>query len=175
MSESHCFWRQGTFGLYLYYMKNKTYTLRHLPARKNALLVSCMDLRLIDNIVKFMEHDNMTNRYDQYIAAGAALGIEKNKNWRQSFFDHLKLACDLHHIHDVYILEHRNCGAYKEFLGKEGEFGTSDKEQKREETSHKKQAIKLKKDVEKWAKENNYNLTVQTFLMDLRGGVEFLG
>mgnify|MGYP001554032745 CR=1 FL=1 len=56
-------------------MKNTNYTLRHFPARKNALLVSCMDLRLIDNIVKFMEHDNMTNRYDQYIAAGTALGI----------------------------------------------------------------------------------------------------
>jgi carbonic anhydrase len=151
-----------------------SYTLQHLPARKNALLVSCMDLRLIDNIVKFMEADNMTNRYDQYIAAGCSLGIEKNANWRQSFFDHLKLACDLHHIHDVYILEHRNCGAYKEFLGKDGDFGVSTSEQKREFTTHKKYADQLKKDIQKWAKENKYDLTVQNFLMDLRGHVGVL-
>ncbi|MBP6732314.1 MAG: hypothetical protein KA149_09665 [Chitinophagales bacterium] len=151
-----------------------SYTLQHHPARKNALMVSCMDLRLVDNIVKFMEADNMTNRYDQYIAAGVSLGIEKNKNWRQSFFDHLKLACDLHDIHDVYILEHRNCGAYKELLGKEGDFGVSDKEQKREFTVHKKYADQLNHDIVKWAKENGYHLTVQNFLMDLRGHVGVL-
>ncbi len=151
-----------------------SYTLQHLPARKNALLVSCMDLRLIDNIVSFMHADNMTNRYDQYIAAGCSLGIEKNKNWRQSFFDHLKLACDLHDIQDVYILEHRNCGAYKEMLGKAGNFGVSAAEQKREKSSHKKYADQLNHDIVKWAKENGYQLTVQNFLMDLRGHVGVL-
>lgn len=152
-----------------------TYKLRHLPARKNALLLSCMDLRLIDNIVHFMVQDNMTNRYDQYITAGVSLGLEKNSTWRQSFFEHLKLACELHDIHDVYILEHRDCGAYKLMLGKEGEFGTGPADQKREEQVHKKHADKLKKDIEKWAKENGFDLKVQNFLMDLRGGVEFLG
>ena len=91
------------------------------------------------------------------------------------FGTHVHLACDLHDVQDVYILEHRNCGAYEKLLGKEGEFGTSENEQKRERLVHKKHADKLKKDIEKWAHEKGYKLNVQTFLMDLRGGVDFLG
>ncbi|MBC3786521.1 hypothetical protein [Spirosoma utsteinense] len=40
----------------------------------NVLLISCMDLRLLDNITHFMEHENLINRYDQYIMAGASIG-----------------------------------------------------------------------------------------------------
>ncbi len=37
----------------------------------NVLLVTCMDLRLIDDIVDFMNHDNLRNRYDHVVFAGA--------------------------------------------------------------------------------------------------------
>lgn len=48
---------------------------RPYPApRKNVLLLSCMDLRLIDDICEFMEGDNLANRYDQLVFAGAAAG-----------------------------------------------------------------------------------------------------
>lgn len=40
------------------------------PPRKNVLLLSCMDLRLIDDLVPFMEGDNLSNRYDQLVFAG---------------------------------------------------------------------------------------------------------
>ena len=52
------------------------------PPRKNVLLLSCMDLRLIDDLVPFMDGDNLTNRYDQLVFAGAALGVTEGEELR---------------------------------------------------------------------------------------------
>jgi carbonic anhydrase len=83
-----------------------------------ALLLSCMDYRLIDDIVKYMDSRGMTNQYDHVILAGASLGAVTNafKDWNQTFWDHLKVAIDLHHINSVILMDHRDCGAYKVIL-----------------------------------------------------------
>jgi hypothetical protein len=147
------------------------------PARGPVLLLSCMDLRFIDEIVEFMDHDGLTNRYDHVILAGASLGAlggcsADYQHWKKTFFDHLAVAYKLHHIKDVYILEHRDCGAYREFLGKEGDFDEG--EDKREEACHRKYAEMLREEIEQWAKLNNIKLAVKSFLMDLRGNVALL-
>ena len=41
---------------------------------QNVLLLSCMDLRLLDEIVAYMDGRNLTDRYDHVILAGAAWG-----------------------------------------------------------------------------------------------------
>ena len=46
--------------------------------RHNVVLLSCMDLRLADELASFMDRDNLTNRYDHLIAAGAALGVMRH-------------------------------------------------------------------------------------------------
>jgi carbonic anhydrase len=161
---------------------------RPYPApRKNVLLLSCMDLRLIDDIVRFMEADNLSNRYDQLVFAGAAFGViqQTHKSWRDAFFDHLDIAVELHDIHDVYIMEHRNCGAYAKILGSEGEFDDSPEGQEREEIVHRKYAFQLRDEIRKRCekkragtrdkeKKSLWNLNVHCFLMDLRGGVIWL-
>lgn len=149
----------------------------YLPARGPVLLLSCMDLRLMDEIVTFMDHDGLTNRYDHAIMAGAALGalganMRKYKHWKKTFFDHLGKAYKLHQIRDVYILEHRDCGAYREFLKKKGEF--DDHEQEKETSCHRKYAKQLRREIKSWAEERDIKLRVKAFLMDLRGGVELL-
>jgi hypothetical protein len=116
------------------------YNSNRIP-KKNVLVISCIDLRLTDDTVKFLHHDNLTNRFDHFILAGASLctcvadskvnararsrfdqeKLKKNEDfnhWRKSLKDHIKIAVDLHHIKDVYIIEHTNCGAYKVFLNK---------------------------------------------------------
>lgn len=154
------------------------------PPRKNVLLLSCMDLRLIDDIVPFMEGDNLTNRYDQLVFAGAALGViqKDHEAWYDVFFQHLDIAVQLHDIHDVYIMEHRHCGAYTKFLGKKGIYGDTTREKKREEDDHRKYAFLLRdkirthcgkkiaagEDAELW------KLEIRCFLMDLRGTVLWL-
>ncbi len=154
--------------------------------RKNVLLISCMDLRLIDEIVAFMGHDNLTNRYDQFILAGAALGgcfgsltqdydteatgdFDDFKSWHTSLFHHIKLAIKLHEVQDIYILEHRQCGAYKAFL-KESTFIND----QHEKEGHYKFAVQLSDDIKNHEDEELRKLHVHCFLMDLRGNVELL-
>lgn len=146
-------------------------------ARGPVLLLSCMEYRLMDDIVQFMDHDSLTNRYDHVILAGAALGAlgactPEYQHWKQTFFEHLHVAHKLHHIKDVYILEHRDCGAYKEFLGAEGDF--DDDQEVEEATCHRKYAELLQREIDSWAKEHGIKLRVKAFLMDLRGRVSLL-
>ena len=144
------------------------------PARGNVLLLSCMDLRLLDDIIRFMDHDNLTNRYDQFILAGAALGAVVNEHWDTAFFEHLDVACKLHAVRDVYILEHRNCGAYKVFLGESGAFDDTPEHHDAERELHRQYAHQLADKIRTWSHSNKYPLHVHSFLMDLRGNVELL-
>lgn len=165
---------------------SRIYPTGYRLPRKNVLLISCMDLRLIDEIVAFMGHDNLTNRYDQFILAGSSLGacfesLEADydvavtdefgnfMDWHASLFHHIKLAIRLHEVQDVYILEHRQCGAYKAFL-KEKVF-SDDQDEK---NGHHKFAVQLSNDIKTNEDEELRNLHVHCFLMDLRGNVELL-
>lgn len=95
------------------------------PPRKKVLLLSCMDQRLLDDTVHFMNDLNLANRYDHLVFAGAAMGVVHLKSgdpdaatnaaakvvaskrsaasqaepvllpWRWVFFDHLKAAIDV--------------------------------------------------------------------------------
>ncbi len=95
------------------------------------------------------------------------------------FFDHLRIAIELHDPKDVYIVEHRNCGAYKKFLGLE--FDDDEASQGKERAAHKKQADALAKVIADWCvKESErtgkkVELRVRSFLTDLRGDVELIG
>jgi carbonic anhydrase len=147
------------------------------PARGPVLLLSCMDLRLLDEIMQFMDQDGLTNRYDHVILAGAALGAlgggqTQYAHWQQTFFDHLQAAYELHRIKDVYIVEHRDCGAYRMFLGADGEFG--DDEAEDEADCHRRYAVQLRELIEDWAVKAGTRLKVRSFLMGLRGRVELL-
>jgi len=86
-----------------------------------ALLLSCMDCRLMDDIVRYMDGRGLTNCYDHVILAGASLGVltEKYPSWGETFWTHLQLARDHHLIKRLIVLDHRDCGAYKAFLGPE--------------------------------------------------------
>ena len=83
-----------------------------------ALLLSCMDYRLIDDITRYMDGRGLTNQYDHIVLAGASLGAlaDYSKQWKQTFWEHLKIASDLHHIKKVILMDHRDCGAYKVIL-----------------------------------------------------------
>lgn len=90
------------------------------PPRKHVLLLTCMDQRLLDDIVQFMNGLNLQNRYDQVILAGASMGAlrlpeKTTPKWKQVFFDHLVAAINVLHrdIKDIFLLEHLDCGAYK--------------------------------------------------------------
>ncbi len=84
-----------------------------------ALLLTCMDYRLEAKILAYMDGRGMRDKYDHVVLAGASLGAltDKRPDWGRTFFEHLDVAIQLHHIKKVIVLDHRDCGAYKTFLG----------------------------------------------------------
>jgi hypothetical protein len=94
------------------------------PPRKNVLLLTCMDQRLLDETIRFMNELNLNNRYDQLALAGAAMGVHRlpenppdpSGAWWAVFTAHLVAAINKLHrpIKDVFLIDHLDCGAYKE-------------------------------------------------------------
>jgi len=134
----------------------------------DAMLLSCMDYRLMDDVVKYMDGRKMKDKYDHVILAGASLGAQTDKYpaWGRTFWDHLGVALELHHIKKVIVMDHRDCGAYKVFLGTD--FG---KDPKAETEIHAKHLKSLASAI----KSKHSSLEVELLLMDLKGKVEKIG
>lgn len=149
----------------------------NLP-KKNILVVSCMDLRLTDNMLDFLNYDNLQNRYDHFILAGTSLlttkknghlfqnGVyKKYAHWDEALNNHIELAKDLHQIKDVYNIEHEDCGAYSNLLSTQVDLSTPEKEI----DCHKKFSKELAKRIAK-----KHKLHAHCFFIDLRGNVSLL-
>ena len=85
----------------------------------DVLLLTCMDYRLMDEIAAYMDHRGLKDGYDHVILAGASLGAltDKRPDWGRTFWQHLDVAMELHHVTKVIVLDHLDCGAYRVFLG----------------------------------------------------------
>jgi hypothetical protein len=92
----------------------------HAAGDVQALAVTCIDYRLVDDGVKFFDGLGMTNRYDQVALAGASLAAISASfpSSNAAFWDHVAIAKKLHNIREVIALDHRDCGAYKVAFGK---------------------------------------------------------
>lgn len=133
----------------------------------DALLLSCMDFRLMDDIERYMSGRKLRDKYDHVVLAGASLGAitDKYPAWSKTFWEHLDIAIKLHNIHTVIVMDHRDCGAYKVILGPEHA-----KDPKTEKETHATQLKKLKAQiVQKYPK-----LKVEMLLMALDGKVEVI-
>lgn len=86
-------------------------------AKVPILLLQCMDSRYPHRTLQAMDSMGLRGKYDQLILAGATLGVVRSEEWRNTFFDHLEFAMKEHDVTEVLILDHRDCGAYKKFLG----------------------------------------------------------
>jgi carbonic anhydrase len=139
----------------------------HAAGQTEALLLSCMDFRLVDGTAHYMASRGLTGKYDHIILAGAALGAltDKFPAWNQTFWDHVGMAIDLHKIHKVLVLDHRDCGAYKIILGED--FA---KDPTKETAIH---ATQLKR-LGKMIQEKHPALEVELLLMALDGKVEVI-
>lgn len=93
------------------------------PAQANgsarAIMLSCMDYRLVDDLVNFMEAHEYHDEYDHVVLAGASLGVvhEAFVDWHEVFWKHVELAKELHGVTEVIVIDHRDCGAYRLALG----------------------------------------------------------
>jgi hypothetical protein len=130
-----------------------------------ALLLSCIDYRLTAATTRYMAEQQMAGKYDQFILAGAALGAENRKfpDWGRTFWDHVQVAIDLHQIRRIVVMDHRDCGFYKDIHGKDL---AADPQQEFE--IHAAQMHRLKADIGR----RYPKLEVQLLLMALDGKVE---
>ena len=189
---------------------------RHTPPRKMVFLLTCMDSRLLDDTVSFMNEFNLANRYDHVVFAGAALGVLRlssppvtgfpqtaGSTWKDVFFHHLQAAIDLldRQIKDIFILEHRDCGAYQHFHPTHHKPYREDPAgQNMEEKHHREQAFLLAKTIRDFCLKQRHaaldeerqatteaaktlarkrlaawqGIHVKCFLMDLQGEVKHL-
>jgi hypothetical protein len=142
----------------------------HLPrlakaAETDALLLSCIDFRLIDGVVAYMDGHGMKGRYDQVILAGASLGAVTPRfpAWNETFWEHLKIAIELHKVHEMFVMDHRDCGAYKLVFGQD--FAS---DRTAETAIHAKTMRELREAVRK----RHPAMEVNLMLMNLDGSVE---
>jgi hypothetical protein len=94
--------------------------------KATTLLLTCMDFRYPEAIAEYMEDEGLTGKYYHVILAGASLGAvldtppQLKPHWRDTFFDHLEIVYPpppKPRIEQVYILDHRDCLAYRIFRG----------------------------------------------------------
>ena len=90
---------------------------RLAKGKVDALVLTCIDYRFVHVIPKYMQEHYPSLSYDHAILAGASLGVFAGiyPAWASTFWEHLEVAIALHGIHTVIILDHRDCGAYREF------------------------------------------------------------
>jgi len=131
----------------------------------DALLLSCMDYRLTSATERYMASRGLGTRYDHVVLAGAALGAVTPKfpAWNQTFWEHLGVAIELHSIHKVVLLNHRDCGAFRVILGED--FA---KDRAKETATHTAQLRELRRQI----LEKHPKLTVGMYLMSLDGKTE---
>ena len=58
-----------------------SYPESYEPPKKYVLVLSCVDARLLDDLVSFLDHDNLTNRYYHVTLPGTALGL--TERWKE--------------------------------------------------------------------------------------------
>ena len=81
----------------------------------NALVLSCMDYRFVNDSVYFFNRIGFRDDYNKFSLAGASLGYNQTKfpEWAQTFDKHIELAMELHDINEVIVMDHMDCGAYR--------------------------------------------------------------
>lgn len=84
-----------------------------------ALMLSCMDHRLVDDLVAMMKAKGLHDNYDHFVLAGASLGAVNDKfaDWHDTFWQHLDVAVARDLIEQVIVVDHRDCGAFRLALG----------------------------------------------------------
>ncbi|MCD4486423.1 twin-arginine translocation signal domain-containing protein [Chromobacterium vaccinii] len=133
----------------------------------DALLLSCMDYRLVHAVGEFMDGLDLRGKYDHIVLAGASMVsiTDKFPDWNATFWQHLGVAIDLHHIKRVVLLDHRDCGAYKVAFGED--FA---QDPGKETRIHAKALLKLRDEI----LDKHPALAVETYLMALDGKVEVI-
>jgi hypothetical protein len=79
-----------------------------------ALVLSCIDYRILEAERYFLSLQNLGNLYDMTALAGSSLALSgvPHQADATAFWDQLDMSYRLHHIKKVIILDHQDCAAF---------------------------------------------------------------
>jgi carbonic anhydrase len=131
----------------------------------DAMLLSCIDPRIVTPVYKYMDTQGLGGKYSQFCIAGAAIAVvaAKFKAWRPAFWDNTATSYQLHRINKIIAIDHRDCGAAKIAYG-----AKSVATREAETATHKKALFEFREEVNK----RHPQLAVVTGLMALDGSIE---
>ena len=80
-----------------------------------ALVLSCIDYRILEAERYFLSLQNLGGQYDWTALAGASLALSgmPHQYDAEAFWDQLDISSRLHHIQKVIILDHEDCDVYR--------------------------------------------------------------
>lgn len=111
-----------------------------------AIVVTCIDFRLQETIIKWLSENFQPKTYDRVALAGGVKDLN-------TVLGQIDIAVRLHHIKKVVIINHEDCGAY----GPEGRIDHH---------------VRDLKQVKKQISEQFPNLEVETYYLHLDGTFE---
>jgi carbonic anhydrase len=84
------------------------------PKLPKALVLSCIDYRILEAERYFLSLQNLGNLYDLTALAGASLALSgvPHQSDAMAFWDQLDISYRVHHIKKVIILDHQDCAAF---------------------------------------------------------------
>ncbi|MCP9887237.1 hypothetical protein KBY96_04715 [Cyanobium sp. ATX 6A2] len=79
-----------------------------------ALVLSCIDFRFVEQEHAFLARQQLSGAVDWVALAGASLALTgfPHRADARAFWDQLQLSRSLHHIPEVILVDHQDCGAY---------------------------------------------------------------
>ncbi len=79
-------------------------------AEVEALALTCIDYRLVDDGIRFIDGMGLTKNFDQVALAGASLAAVSDKfpTSNAAFWTHVDIAKSLHHVKKLVVLDHRD-------------------------------------------------------------------
>ena len=137
-------------------------------ASYQAMLLSCIDPRLVEPVHRYMLGRGLKGEYSAFTIAGAAIGVVAPAfaDWRPAFWENLAASIELHKIPKVIAIDHRDCGAAKIAYGADAV-----KDRATETETHRKALAEFRREMH----HRHSSLKVETGLMDLDGTLEMLG
>jgi len=79
-----------------------------------ALMLSCIDFRFVEQAHVFLARQQLSGAVDWVALGGSSLALTgfPHRADARAFWDQLQLSSSLHHIREVILLDHQDCGAY---------------------------------------------------------------
>ncbi len=140
----------------------------HAQGDSEAMLLSCIDPRMVSPVYDHMRQNGLTGKYSQFCIAGAAVAVvaPSFETWRIAFWDNLAASIQLHRIKKLIAINHRDCGAARIAYG-EAALATAQVETE----THRRALAEFRAAVAK----RHPELSVETGLMALDGSLQMLG